>query len=228
VPVGLCPDSTVVRHQRIELLVLGTLLAGTGITGCGATTAEQHPSPHASSVGEPRAPTGLAVAPVRRHPPRQHGPRSDSDGRIPTGVYLSAFDTVSPAVTKLDPRLRTALQKATKAADTDGVTLGINTGWRSRSYQQQLLNQAVEKYGSVDAALHWVALPGSSHHVTGDAVDVAPPDAASWLEANGARYGLCRLYENEPWHFELRSQALDGGSCPPMYADSSSDPALRK
>ena len=32
------------------------------------------------------------------------------------------------------------------------------------------------------------------------------------------RYRLCRIYRNEPWHYELRPEAIDDG-CPSMYAD---------
>jgi hypothetical protein len=33
-------------------------------------------------------------------------------------------------------------------------------------------------------------------------MDVRPTEGASWLERNGAAYGLFRVYENEWWHFE--------------------------
>jgi hypothetical protein len=36
---------------------------------------------------------------------------------------------------------------------------------------------------------------------------------ASWLDKNGWRYGLCRPYENEPWHFEALT--APGTQCPP-------------
>jgi hypothetical protein len=31
---------------------------------------------------------------------------------------------------------------------------------------------------------------------------------------NGARFGLCQIYANEIWHFELAADAQ--GSCPPL------------
>jgi hypothetical protein len=42
---------------------------------------------------------------------------------------------------------------------------------------------------------------------------------ASWLEANGATFGLCRVYENEWWHFEPLT--APGGICPPLLPDAS-------
>ena len=34
----------------------------------------------------------------------------------------------------------------------------------------------------------------------------------------GAAYGLCQIYSNEPWHYELRPDAIEHG-CPRLYAD---------
>ena len=83
------------------------------------------------------------------------------------------------------------------------------------------------RYGSKKEAARWVATADTSAHVSGDAVDIGPSDAAAWLSDHGARYGLCQTYRNEPWHYELRPAAVDGG-CPPMYADSAHDPDLQR
>ena len=58
-----------------------------------------------------------------------------------------------------------------------------------------------------------MATADTSPHVQGDAVDVGPSDATDWLSEHGAGYGLCQIYANEPWHYELRPDAVDGG-CP--------------
>ena len=56
----------------------------------------------------------------------------------------------------------------------------------------------------------------------GDAIDIEPSDAAAWLSERGAEYGLCQIYSNEPWHYELRSEAIDHGClpCTPTHARS--------
>jgi LAS superfamily LD-carboxypeptidase LdcB len=72
-----------------------------------------------------------------------------------------------------------------------------------------------------------VATPDTSAHVSGDAVDIGPNRAAAWLSEHGAAYGLCQIYANEPWHYELRTDAADRG-CPPMYADAAHDPRSRR
>ena len=150
----------------------------------------------------------------------------EGDGVIPDGASVSVFDEKIPAVGKLDPDLLDALRRAATGAEADGVGLRVDSGWRSPAYQERLLREAVAEYGSMEEALRWVATPETSAHVSGEAVDIGPPKAAAWLSEHGAAYGLCQIYGNEPWHYELRPDAGDGG-CPPMYADPTKDPRMR-
>lgn len=137
----------------------------------------------------------------------------------------TVLDSDTPAVANLDPDLRSALQRA--ASDAGGeVEFEVNSGWRSAEYQEQLFREAVAKYGSQKEAARWVAPPEKSAHVSGDAVDIGPTSAAAWLAFHGDRYGLCRTYKNEPWHFELFPDAVTNG-CPAMYADPTQDPRLQ-
>ncbi|WP_019971313.1 M15 family metallopeptidase [Mycobacterium sp. 141] len=146
------------------------------------------------------------------------GAAADSDGAEADGQVLTAFDTQDPAIGRLDPALLAAIQHATTAAAADGVTMTINSGWRSPAFQQRLLDQAVQTYGSMALARQYVQTPEQSRHVTGQAVDVGGPGADQWLIANGARFGLCRIYANELWHFELATDAL--GNCPPLLPNA--------
>jgi len=127
---------------------------------------------------------------------------------------LSPYDVQNPAVGNLDPNLLIAVQQASTAAAADGITMTITSGWRSPEFQQQLLDDAVATYGSVAAALQYVQVPQRSHHVQGRAVDIGGAPADQWLIANGARYGLCQIYANELWHFELATDAA--GKCPSL------------
>jgi LAS superfamily LD-carboxypeptidase LdcB len=131
----------------------------------------------------------------------------------------SPFDTGDPRIGNLDPDLVRAVQRAARDAEADGVQFWINSGWRSRAEQQALLNAAVAEYGSLGSALPWVSTPDKSAHVKGNAVDVGPTDADSWLSQHGADYGLCQIFANEIWHFELATEP--GGKCPEMLPDSS-------
>jgi zinc D-Ala-D-Ala carboxypeptidase len=128
-------------------------------------------------------------------------------------------------VAHLDPALLGALRRAASDAGGDGVDFVVNSGWRSPAYEDQLRREAIAKYGSEAEAARWVATGSTSPHVTGEAVDMGPADARAWLAAHGARYGLCQIYGNEPWHYELRPEAVEHG-CPAMYADASQDPRM--
>ncbi|MGW5260381.1 M15 family metallopeptidase [Microbispora sp. NPDC004025] len=140
---------------------------------------------------------------------------------------MTVFDDGIPGVVNLDRGLLRALRQAATDAADDGVEFYVNSGWRSPEYQNQLLREAVSKYGSEDEAARWVATPATSSHVTGDAVDVGHSDATAWLSDHGAEYGLCQIYVNEPWHYELRTDAIARG-CPRMYADPTQDPRMRR
>jgi D-alanyl-D-alanine carboxypeptidase len=136
------------------------------------------------------------------------------------GGEVSVHEGSEPAVARLDPRLRAALVEATDDAAAVGVTLRINSGWRSAAYQRVLLEEAEKTYGNATEAGRWVRTPQTSTHVSGKAVDIGPTSATRWLAQHGARYGLCQTYANEPWHFELR--ATQGRRCPSPRPDSSS------
>jgi LAS superfamily LD-carboxypeptidase LdcB len=149
----------------------------------------------------------------------------EADGAIPDGTTV--FDDAVPGVANLDPALLGALREAATDAAHDGVEFFVDSGWRSREYQEHLLQQAVSKYGSEEEAARWVATPNTSAHVSGDAVDIGRSDATAWLSQHGNGYGLCQIYSNEPWHYELRPEPVDHG-CPPMYADPTHDPRTQQ
>jgi zinc D-Ala-D-Ala carboxypeptidase len=152
------------------------------------------------------------------------GALGEAEGAVPDGTTV--FDDEIPGVANLDPALLGALRQAAMDAADDGVELYVDSGWRSPEYQEQLLREAVSKYGSEKEAARWVASPNTSAHVSGDAVDFGDSDATAWLSEHGAEYGLCQIYGNEPWHYELRPEAIDHG-CPPMYADPAHDPRMQ-
>jgi len=170
-------------------------------------------------------PARTATAPVDTPRDDHHGALGEAAGAVPAGTTV--FDDGIPAVANLDPDLLAALRRAATDAADHGVEIRVNGGWRSREYQEQLLRDAVSKYGSEKEAARWVATAETSAHVSGNAVDIGPFAATAWLSEHGAGYGLCQIYRNEPWHYELRPEAVDHG-CPPMYADPTHDPRMRQ
>jgi LAS superfamily LD-carboxypeptidase LdcB len=115
----------------------------------------------------------------------------------------------------LEPSLSRAFNEARAAALAAGLDLRVNSGLRSVAEQQRLYDEAIARYGSRAKARRWVLPPAESGHVKGLAIDVGPPAAATWLEKNGVRYGLCRRYVNEWWHFERLAPAI-GQRCPAL------------
>ena len=123
--------------------------------------------------------------------------------------------------TALDKQLVYRFKAAQAAAAKVGQRIYIVSGFRSLSRQKSLYNQAIRKYRSVDEASKWVAPPLVSHHPWGIAIDVNYPNepvGAGWLEVHGSKFGLCRVFENEWWHFE--PVIAPGWKCPALVPDA--------
>lgn len=197
---------------------LGHQLLSSSSSAASASSTVPSSSTAKSQLGVPRnKPRGL---------PNVHlGALGEADGAVPGRTTV--FDDGIPGVANLDPALLGALRQAATEAARDGVQFLVDSGWRSAEYQEQLLREAVSEYGSEEEAARWVATAETSAHVSGDAVDIGRSDAKAWLSEHGAAYGLCQIYGNEPWHYELRPEAIDRG-CPPTYADPTHDPRMRR
>ena len=187
------------------------------IAAIAATLGHQLPASSSSTPTAHRPSTSLATSAVER----------SARPAVPSPTARRSSTTGSRASPSSTPDLLAALRRAATDAAAGGVELLVDSGWRSPAYQQRLLDEAISKYGSEEAATRWVATPETSAHVKGDAVDIGPSGAAAWLSAHGAAYGLCQIYGNEPWHYELRAEAVDHG-CPPVYADPTHDPRMQR
>ncbi|MCP1428629.1 M15 family metallopeptidase [Microbacterium foliorum] len=195
--------STLGRHRLTALL--GVALVAAALVGAVFLIGQQ-------SLAAAAAPSAASL--------------TEADGVIRVEGEVSVFDE-TPAVTNLDAELLTAVREAATVAAEDGVDMHVNSGWRSAAYQQVLRQDAVDQYGSEEEAARWVATPENSEHVSGDAVDLGPLAAQDWLSRRGAEFGLCQIYANERWHFELRPAAVANG-CPLMYDDPTADPRTQR
>ncbi|MEA4831366.1 MAG: M15 family metallopeptidase [Oscillospiraceae bacterium] len=126
----------------------------------------------------------------------------------------------------VDSRIYPALQEMLDTAKKDGVYAVVVSGYRTSAIQQDLLDNKVaaykdQGYGNDEAkalAEAWVAVPGTSEHQIGLAVDInadgihsAGYEVYDWLNKNSYRYGfICRYPAdktkitgviNEPWHY---------------------------
>ena len=124
------------------------------------------------------------------------------------------------------------------AANEEGLSIYVVSGYRSFSTQDGLYNRYVAADGQA-AADTYSARPGHSEHQTGLAIDVnsvsysfANTAEGRWLAANAQRFGfIIRYPENkqsitgymyEPWHIRylgktLAQQVYDSGLCLEEY-----------
>ncbi|CAH0233914.1 D-alanyl-D-alanine dipeptidase [Microbacterium oxydans] len=208
-------------HHVRRLIVIAVLLAVAAIItlavqqSLSAASAAVFSGPQAPQGGPSGEIGGSVLAP------------SEADGVIRDGDQPTVFDIDRVAVGNLDPALLAALQRAATDAEADGVVLLVNSGWRSPALQERMLQDAVVQHGSEEEASRWVASAATSAHVSGEAVDLGPLPTLDWLAQRGARYGLCQIYGNESWHYELRPDAVNEG-CPEMYADPTEDPRMQR
>ena len=103
---------------------------------------------------------------------------------------------------KVDSRIYPELQEMFDAARAEGYGLFVAAGYRTQEKQQQLLdkkreayeNEGYSKSEAKEFAEQWVAVPGTSEHQLGIAVDInadtskSSSDAVySWLAERGPR-----------------------------------------
>ena len=115
----------------------------------------------------------------------------------------------------------TALETMFAAAKEDGVKLSTVSGYRSYSKQSTIYTRKVKTSGQ-EHADRYSALPGTSEHQLGMAMDLAQKgssqlnssfgdtDAGRWVDANAYRFGFIIRYQEgteditgyafEPWH----------------------------
>lgn len=110
--------------------------------------------------------------------------------------YPGPADMVGRQGKYLSPSITGRFDRLVAAARRAGVSLQINSSFRTRAEQTELWN----RYGRNPAR---VAPPGSSMHEKGLAIDFANTAGAwSWLKRNAARFGLYN-YPAEPWHYSI-------------------------
>ena len=91
------------------------------------------------------------------------------------------------------PDVAPAFDRMAAAARAAGLSLVIVSGYRSDAEQAKLYAQHPDP--------KWVAPPGQSLHRLGTELDLGPPAAWGWLDANAGRFDFHRRYSWEPWHF---------------------------
>ena len=147
----------------------------------------------------------------------------------------------------VDSRIYPYLQEMFDAARTEGVYPVVREGYRTAEEQQEILDDKIQNYinqgySQVKAertAKEWVALPGTSEHQLGIAVDInadkskcSNEDVYEWLAENAYKYGFVLRYppgkqkitgtSYEPWHYryvgeEAAKEIYERGICLEEY-----------
>ncbi|TMK73020.1 MAG: hypothetical protein E6G49_06020 [Actinobacteria bacterium] len=137
----------------------------------------------------------------------QASPPSAGTGTAPTmasgGGYSGplAYRQGKP----MRPDVAAAFDRMAAAAQRDGLSLVINSAFRSDAEQAQLWEQNTDP--------RWVAPPGTSLHRCATELDLGPSSAYGWLAAHAGDFDFLQRYSWEPWHF-----GFTGG--PPPCSDA--------
>ena len=127
---------------------------------------------------------------------------------------------------KIDERIYPYLQEMFNAARAEGIYPIVREGYRTEKEQQALYDEKVQAYinegysrsRAEKTAKEWVALPGTSEHQLGIAVDInadkskcSNNEVYTWLAENAHEYGFILRYPQgklemtgisyEPWHY---------------------------
>ncbi len=150
---------------------------------------------------------------------------------------------------QVDERIYPELQAMFDDARASGLGLFVAAGYRTGETQRTLLNEKIEEYRkdgysdekAEELAGEWVAVPGTSEHQLGIAVDINADTQISskyevyeWLAENSYKYGFINRYprdkvkitgiENEPWHYryvgrEAAEEMYANGFCLEEYIE---------
>ena len=171
----------------------------------------------------------------------------------PMGIHVVLVNTQYKVPDYYDPNLVTLkdwhrvsaiclepLQQMLADCNAAGIQYTFNSGFRSRSEQQTILQTRTAEYEArgMDSttaymkARETVALPGTSEHHLGLAVDILGAEATAWLREHCWEYGFILRYTaekahitgfvDEPWHFryvgtEVSMDMKDSGLCLEEY-----------
>ncbi len=148
---------------------------------------------------------------------------------------------------KVDSRIYPYLQEMFDAARAEGIYPVVREGYRTAEEQQEILDDKIQTYinqgysqsRAERTAKEWVALPGTSEHQLGIAVDInadkskcSNEEVYAWLAENAYKYGFILRYppgkqeitgtSYEPWHYryvgvEVAQEIYERGICLEEY-----------
>jgi len=140
----------------------------------------------------------------------------------PTVKNLTALPsqlTLNQSRIYVTKQTKQALVKMVAQAQQEGVSLSIDSGFRSAQYQKKILEKYLNQNMDYLGLLQVVAPPGYSQHMLGNCVDFVPSELDFsksaqyvWLKKNARKYGFIESYSEdntlginwEPWHWQFK------------------------
>ena len=176
----------------------------------------------------------------------------NSTNKIPDDFEITLGEI---GIRKMDSRIVPIVQEMIADAKQDGVDLLLASSYRTVERQTELFNEQVQYFKNLgysdtqayNNAKEWVAIPGTSEHHTGLALDIVTPTyqvldygfdttaAFKWLYKNSSDYGFILRYPKdksditkityEPWHYryvgiETAKYIMENNICLEEYIES--------
>jgi D-alanyl-D-alanine carboxypeptidase len=170
--------------RRDDVTLGGSGFAPTRVTV--RVRGEAHVRTHAGHEGVGRIPVRARATAELLPDPCGAPPGHGSGGGYSGPLAYRQGKPMRPDVALAFDRLAAA------AREEAGLFLSISSGFRSDAEQARLFAAHPDP--------KWVAPPGESLHRYATELDLGPPAAYGWLEANADRFGFTKRYAWEDWH----------------------------
>lgn len=192
--------SSAVRAARANGVAVGIA----GVTFPGMSFAPTRVRVAVAGEGRVDVGTGKRAVPVRASATAELRPAADVPLGMPATASGGGYD--GPLAYRMGRPMRPDVAEAfdamaAAARREAGLYLSVTSGFRSDAEQAALF--------AANPNPKWVAPPGTSLHRYGTELDLGPPAAYGWLEANCARFGFIKRYAWEDWHFGFQANPRD-------------------
>ena len=161
------PDAASYAPVRARVSIATSVRPGRGESG--------HRAPPNWAEARISVPISMGTVPSRASGGGYSGPLAERQGHGLRPDVAAAFDAMSAA------------------AAASGVSLTINSAFRSDAEQAALF--------AANPDPTWVAPPGQSLHRCATELDLGASDGYVWLQANAGRFGFVQRYSWEAWHY---------------------------
>lgn len=220
------------RYKKTVRLFLASLCLGLILTtGCGIAGIEEQPLPAETSKNHKQTDAGpWYLTLVNRWNP------------LPENYDLELAEVEGGEL--VDQRIYDSLMEMLEAAEAEGLAPIVVSGYRTRAVQQRFMDEKIAEFRQEgfsesearELAEQWVAIPGTSEHELGLAVDINGDtyDIYPWLQENSYKYGFifrCPADKQnitgiaeEVWHYryvgvEAATEMYEGGLCLEEYLE---------